>query len=337
MADLLDDWLRARDGATLQRAWMALPTLPVDAAPKATGSWYYNGHGAARLAADLLGWDGARLAWLGARPSEMTRLGAPPVVTNSRKASHCFLEREFDRRETWDERWELREQREGPRVVQWLNVSFSVNDGSRDGQGSGGTAVRIADLEAGLGATVLLSSPRASVVARDPARLEGLAVRARAALDVFEDSVSCDLPPPYARAAVLPWFAAACAGFDPAFVDAAAWLWPPHEVRILRNRHGVTDGQQVKLRVGSPAEPTRGFTVVEITPAAAESTTPCSVFVELTAEGLADGCFVEMGLQEVKAPRRPALRALVRLRGPRRALEAVSARLLAVAPRGVQP
>jgi hypothetical protein len=213
----------------------------------------------------------------------------------------------------------------------------TLKDGSRDGQGSGGTAVRIADLEAGIGATVLLSSSRASVVARDPARLEGLAVRARSALDVFEDSVSCDLPLPYARAMVLPWFAAACAGFDPAYADAAAWPWPPHEARILRDRHGVPAGQQVKLRVGSPAEPTRGFTVVEITPAAAESATPCSVFVELTAEGMADGCFVAMGLQEVKAPRRPALRALVSLRGPRRALEAVDARLLADAPGGVQP
>lgn len=336
MADLLDDWLRARDGATLQRAWAALPSLPVDAAPRATGSWYYNGHGAARLAADLLGWEAERLAWLGARPDQMTRLGAPPAVAISRKASHCFLEREFDLREPWDERWELREQREGPRVVQWLNVSFSISDGSRDGQGSGGTAVRIADLEAGLGATVL-ASPRASVVARDPARLEGLAARARAALDVFDDSVTCDLPPPYARQAVVRWFAAACAGFDPAFADAAAWPWPPHEVRVLRDRHGVPDGQQVKLRVGSPAEPARGFSLVEITPTAAESATPCAVFVQLAAEGLAHGASVELGLQEVRAPRRPALRALVRLRGSRRALEAVGAGLLAEAPGGARP
>ena len=329
MHDLLDDWLRARDAASLQRAWSAVPALAVDAAPTTTGGVYYTGGGAARLASAMLGWDAASLAWLEALPDAMTQAGAPPPTYATRRTvPHCYLERELDLHERCDETWELRERREGPRVVQWLHVGFSIEDGSRDGRGSGGTAVRIADLAAGVGACVLVHSPRASVVARDPARLAGLASIARGALDVFEDTLACELPLPYERATAVRWFADACAGFDPSFAGAAGWPVPAHEARALRNSRGEFVAREVNLRCAAPDQAGRAFTLNEVTPpTSAECADPLSVWVTLTAEGLAGGCFVEVNLQEIKAPRRPSLRATVRVRGPRRDVEALRERL----------
>jgi hypothetical protein len=292
------------------------------------GGAYYTPIGAVRLASALLGWDAATLAWLEARTEQMPQAGAPsPTYTTQRAVSHCYLERALDVRASCCETWALRERREGPRVLQWVHVGWSIDDGSRDGSGSGGTAVRIADLAAGVGACVLLHAPHASVIARDPADQARLADLAREALDVFEDGVMHDLPLPYARDAVLRGFAEVCAGFDPAFADAAAWPWPTHEVKAVRARSGEQVGRQVKLRVEAPDGATRGFTLTEVTPMPCATATPSSVWVALAAEGLVGRCMVEMNLQEIKAPRRPSLRATVRVRGPRREVEAVCASL----------
>lgn len=327
MTDLLDAWLQARDADALERAWLALPARHVDA-PDDGPPAYYTAAGAARLAA---AWLGENVAWLDAPPHDMDRAGAPsPVFTTRRAVPRCYLERAIDVREDCNETWTLRELRDGPRVVQWLHVDFDLGDGTRDGRGSGATAVRVADLDAGVGASVLVGSIRATVVARDPSRLPSLAQRALDALDAFEDHLSCELPLPYARHHALAWFAAACAALDPVFTEAPRWALTATPPRMLRDSRGDLVAQDVTVRQESPDDPARAITMRETTPpdAPGEGVCPLSVYVTLRAEGIAGARTVDATLREVVPPRRATLLGSVHVKGTRREVEALRAQLL---------
>lgn len=216
----LDAWLAARDADALDLAWTALGARVIDVAEPST---YLSEQGAVRLAAEFLGWPSEAVAWI----AQGDRALPPdaPVQRLHRPAARSFLELAFDVRESCDETWALVEKRDGARGLQRLEVGFGIDDGSREGVGSGGTVLRVFDLAAGLAVSVPLCGRQAGLVAPDAEALARLEARARAALDLrgFNRTVRVRAWPRYDRARMRSLVATLAAAADGAFAASAAW------------------------------------------------------------------------------------------------------------------
>ena len=145
------EWLDARDGEALARAWHALGAMRCGVGAP---NWKITAHGAAQLAAAFLGWPVERVAWLGVPESGMPA----PIFKTERTTSRCFLEYGADLVEDCYEYWTIREQREGERGVQHVQVVYRQDDGTREGTGCGGTVVRVFDRATRTGASIFLDT-----------------------------------------------------------------------------------------------------------------------------------------------------------------------------------
>jgi hypothetical protein len=146
---LLDDWLDARDGEALARAWEALGASVVEVGAP---DWSTCRHGAALFASKLLG-SVDDLAWLALPIEHMPKA----TYQQRRTTEHVYLERTFDLRKESFEYWDLFEAEKQGRGVQAVCVAYMTDDGSREGTGSiGQWVVRIFDRKAGWGAAVFI-------------------------------------------------------------------------------------------------------------------------------------------------------------------------------------
>jgi len=254
-------WIDARDSETLAAAWAALGAESHEVAW--TGA-HLTGHGAARLAADLLGWPLERVAWLGRRPHELESGGAPaPSFRTSRSVTFCFLDEAVAAHESCLEEWDLREVRDGVRGVQLVTVGWGVEDGSRDGYGSGGTVVRIFDLEAGIAVSVFVGARKVALVS-PPDRRDELVARTQRALDLVGEMRAFRLPAwtSYDLGTLRMLVAALGAALDPTFAASAAWPGEKVNEKVVVDARGprvvVTD-----WRFASPTDRTAAILVRE--------------------------------------------------------------------------
>lgn len=184
MTRALDRWLDARTSPALRGAWYDLGAEFHTLAPPGS---YLTGHAAAQLAHDVLGFSRDELAWLtvGSYDVELDKAGAPAAWQTQRDTPCCFLDAALDMNEPCNETWSLRELVHGDRGVQHLTVGWFINDGSRDGIGTGATVIRVFDRAAELAVSVFTSSRTAAVIA--PASLrDAFTVRAIAGLDLLQ-------------------------------------------------------------------------------------------------------------------------------------------------------
>lgn len=254
-------WIDARESETLAAAWAA---LGAERHELAWSGAHLTGHGAARLAADLLGWPIERVAWLGLRPHELETGGAPaPSFRTSRNVTLCFLEEAVTVHESCNEYWEIREVRDGARGVQLVTVGWGVEDGSRDGRGSGGTVVRIFDLDAGIAASVFVGSRKVALVS-PPDRRDELVARMKRALDLVGENRTFRLPAwtSYDLGTLRTLIAALAAAIDPTFATSAGWPGEKVAEKIVVETRGprvvVTD-----WRFAAPTDPAASILVRE--------------------------------------------------------------------------
>ena len=290
----IESWLAARDADTLQAAWEALGARPLPAVTPAAG--FTTEHATARLAADLLGWDLARLAWLTTSPYGAPSADGPPVQRTQRGATHSFLENSVDVREPCSETWELREDRDGRRGVQRLNVGFGIEDGSRDGVGGGGCVVRIFDLPAGIAVSVVLSGRGGAVVAPDDATRAALTARAARALDLYglNRSFRLDAWKHYDRAALRALVATLGSAADEAFGPSASWA-------------GTSTATDLRETAGGPvewrfAEEAPGARAVHLTERPrVDRRGRAALALEVRLDGLPWGCRLELNGELIEA------------------------------------
>ncbi len=215
-------WIDARDSETLAAAWAALGAEPhVLAWPGACLTM----HGAAKFAADLLGWPLERVAWIALRPNEIETGGAPaPSFRTSRPVTSSCLDDVFAVNEECFEDWDLRELRDGGRGVQLVTVGWGVEDGTRDGRGGGGTVVRIFDLDAGIAASVVVG-PRTVALVSPPDRRDELVARMQRALDLVSENRTFRIPAwtSYDLGTLRTLIAALGTAVDPTFAASAGW------------------------------------------------------------------------------------------------------------------
>src|SRR5690606_34725990 len=100
-----------------------------------------------------------------------------------RTTSACFLDGALDVIVPCSEAWELRELVRGARGVQHVTVGFQIDDGSRDGVGSGATVVRVFDRDVETAISVVLAGTRIAVIGTGERRA-ALEESARRALDL---------------------------------------------------------------------------------------------------------------------------------------------------------
>lgn len=146
------EWLDARDGATLERAWRTLAATPVKVG---RDRWSITAAGAARFAAAFLGWPIERVAWFTAPDDQLP----PPTFEGRRTVTRSFLEHAIDCREECFEEWQIREVADGARGFQHIKIGFSVYGEGRDGGwGGSGTIVRVFDRSTSTAASIHVSS-----------------------------------------------------------------------------------------------------------------------------------------------------------------------------------
>ncbi len=210
----LSDWLDARDGEAMARAWAELDVKRVVVCDT---DWRISKQGAARLAAAFLGVPLERLAWI---DNEVVAMG-PPTYTHSREATYCFLEDRLDLGGPGYEYFTLHELREGERGIQHVSVGYQQSDGTRDGTGGGGSVVRIFDRSTGTGVSMVVGKQTVSMIGEFDL----------SALDLFDNEVHFDIASgPLSPLDTARDLAAQLAALvDPLYADAASW--PVHAER----------------------------------------------------------------------------------------------------------
>lgn len=288
-------WIDARDSDVLAAAWAALAAEPLELAWSGA---HLTGHGAAQLAADLLGWPIERVAWLGLRPHELDAGGAPAPFRASRGVTLCFLDDAVAVHESCCEEWDLRELRDGARGVQLVTVGWGVDDGSRDGYGSGGTVARIFDLDAGVAASVFVGSRKVALIS-PPDRRDELVERTQRALDLVGEHRVFRLPAwtSYDLETLRTLIAALGAALDPRFAASASWPAEKLAEKVLADvrcpRVVCTD-----WRFAAPTAPSVAVLVRE--QLSSPDTPQLQSWVHVSLAGLAWG--VELGISASPTP-----------------------------------
>lgn len=124
MAALIEQWLAARDAASVRSAWSALAPVRHEVSKPRRD---LTKHGAAQLAAAMLG---ERADWL-----LDVRGGSVPAFRADRIVDGSSLDHAWDIRDDCHETWELHEQRDGARGVQLIVVGAGTITGRPEGGG----------------------------------------------------------------------------------------------------------------------------------------------------------------------------------------------------------
>jgi hypothetical protein len=142
------DWLDARDGEAVARAWSTLGATRVEVGRHPRFVLGIRPEGAALLAAAFLGGSPERFAWFAAeRPQEDEEdLRPPPTFAVDRTVPWCFLDGAVDVKRECGETWVLREVIEGTRGLQFITLDHVWGEQTRDGSGGGGGSASVVRL-----------------------------------------------------------------------------------------------------------------------------------------------------------------------------------------------
>jgi hypothetical protein len=169
------DWLDARDGDAVARAWETLGATRVDVgreeplSPQIERMLGIRADAAALLAASFLGVPPHRFAWftidwsrLNDTHEALRQKHRPPAPTFevSRTVPRCQLDGHVMCEHECAESWEIREVLEGTRGVQHIRIDHYWGEQTRDGSGGGGgsaTFIRVFDRRASRGASIRLN------------------------------------------------------------------------------------------------------------------------------------------------------------------------------------